>query len=111
MPTILRYIEPPLGVIPEQGACPLRPKGARSKAKNKKGARSRKRVIQEQGAEFFQAKKEHGEEKEHCIDNPGAWEKWKKEQGAKKNEKGAKKKGKGSKGGNSKRSGEQGGKM
>ena len=42
--------ELPLAVIPEQGACPLRPKGARSKAKNKKGARSRNRVILEQGA-------------------------------------------------------------
>ena len=34
----------------------------RSKAKNKKGARSRKRVILEQGAEIFQTKKEHGAE-------------------------------------------------
>ena len=49
--------EPLLGVIPEQRACPLRPKGARSKAKNKKGARSRKRVILEQGAEIFQTKR------------------------------------------------------
>ena len=40
-----RFInEPPLGVIPEQGACPPRPKGARSKAKNKEGARCRKRA-------------------------------------------------------------------
>ena len=54
--------EPPLGVIPEQGACPLRLKGARSKAKNEKGARSRKTVILEQGAEIFQTKKEHGAE-------------------------------------------------
>ncbi len=54
--------EPPLGVILEQGACPLRPKGARSKAKNKKGARSRKRVILEQGAEIFQTKEEQGAE-------------------------------------------------
>ncbi len=54
-----RYYEPPYGLIPEQGACPLRPKGARSKAKNKKGAGSRERVILEQGAEFFQTKKEH----------------------------------------------------
>ncbi len=35
----------------------------RSKAKNKKGARSRKRVILEQGAEIFQTKKEPGAEK------------------------------------------------
>ena len=85
--------EPLLGVIPEQGACPLRPKGARSKAKNKKGARSRKRVILEQGAETFQTKKEHGAEKSNpeARNNPGAWGKWKKEQGAKKNEKVAKK--------------------
>ncbi len=46
----------------------MRKKGARGKAKNKKGARSRKRVILEQGAEIFQAKKEHGVENS----NPGA---------------------------------------
>ncbi len=76
-------IEPPLGVILEQGACLLRPKGARSKAQNKKGARSRKRVILEQGAEFFQTKKEQ-------ESWSSEWEKWKREQGARKNEKGAK---------------------
>ena len=59
--------EPPLGVIPEQGASPQRPKGARSKAKYKKGTRSRERVILEQGAEIFQTKKEHGAENS----NPG----------------------------------------
>ena len=56
-------------------------------------------------------KTDHGAaklEKEHWIDNPGAWEKWEKEQGARKNEKGAKKKGKRSKHGKSKRSREQG---
>ncbi len=37
--------------------------------------------------------------KEHWLDNPGAWEKWKKEQGARENDKRAKKKGKGSEGG------------
>ena len=36
--------------------------------------------------------------KKHWIDDPGAWEKWKKEQGARKNEKGAKKKEKGARG-------------
>ncbi len=32
-------IEPPLRVIREQGEWPIRPKGARSMAKNKKGSR------------------------------------------------------------------------
>ena len=49
--------KPPLWVILEQGAWPLRPKGARSKAKNKKGARNGKRVILEQGADIFQTKR------------------------------------------------------
>ena len=39
-------------LILEQGACPLRLKGARSKTNDKKGARSMKTVILEPGAEI-----------------------------------------------------------
>ena len=39
-----------LGVILEQGACPLRLKGARSKAKIEKLKRSKEKMKKEQGA-------------------------------------------------------------